>query len=196
MRKNRILVILLAILLLFVSSSCNILSNINFDDPADKSPIIVDPNEDNSDNDRPLDKDDGNKPGENKQDDKNQEIDKDGLFTSRDEVALYIYTYGHLPKNYVTKSTIGKNKHIRDYWTPQNKLSIGGDIFYNREGLLPEKPGRIYYEADINYKGGSNRGRERIVYSNDGLIFYTDDHYESFVKYNPEDKSWKSSWTD
>ncbi|WP_276648398.1 ribonuclease domain-containing protein [Trichococcus flocculiformis] len=58
-------------------------------------------------------------------------------------------------------------------------MSIGGDCFGNREGLLPKKSGRTYYEADIDYDGGY-RGAERIVYSNDGLIFYTDDHYESF----------------
>jgi len=58
-------------------------------------------------------------------------------------------------------------------------MSIGGDTFGNREGLLPKADGRKYYECDVNYEGGYRNG-ERIVYSNDGLIFYTDDHYESF----------------
>ncbi len=62
-----------------------------------------------------------------------------------------------------------------------DKMSIGGDKFFNREGLLPTKAGRIYYEADIDYHGGS-RGEKRIVYSNDGLVYYSGDHYESFEK--------------
>jgi hypothetical protein len=58
-------------------------------------------------------------------------------------------------------------------------MSIGGDTFGNREGILPKEKGRKYYECDVNYEGGY-RGGERIVYSNDGLIFYTEDHYKSF----------------
>ena len=64
--------------------------------------------------------------------------------------------------------------------------SIGGDYFGNYEGLLPEKKGRSYYECDIGYnpKGITDkpvyRGEERIIYSNDKLVFYTDDHYETF----------------
>ena len=60
-------------------------------------------------------------------------------------------------------------------------MSIGGDKFGNREGLLPKEDGRQYYECDVNYQGGY-RGAERIVFSNDGLIFYTDDHYNSFTQ--------------
>ena len=59
--------------------------------------------------------------------------------------------------------------------------AIGGDKFGNREGLLPKSAGRIYYECDIDTNGQSSRGAKRIVFSNDGLIFYTDDHYESFT---------------
>ena len=58
-------------------------------------------------------------------------------------------------------------------------MSIGGDIFGNLEKLLPEEKGRKYYECDVNYEGGYRNG-ERIIYSNDGLIYYTDDHYKSF----------------
>ena len=58
-------------------------------------------------------------------------------------------------------------------------MSIGGDRFGNREGLLPTKKGRKYYECDIDFDGGYRNGK-RIVYSNDGLIYYTGDHYESF----------------
>ena len=59
--------------------------------------------------------------------------------------------------------------------------SIGGDKFGNREGVLPKKNGRTYTECDIDTKGKKSRGAKRIVFSNDGLIYYTDDHYETFT---------------
>ena len=59
--------------------------------------------------------------------------------------------------------------------------SIGGDIFGNYDKMLPVEDGRTYRECDVNYEGGY-RGSERIVYSNDGLIFYSDDHYETFTR--------------
>lgn len=114
-------------------------------------------------------------------------IDEFGLFTQKDDVALYLYTYGKLPPNYFTKAATAP--HIKHYWTPENKLSNGGDTFRNDERRLPIAEGRQYYEADINYRGG-NRNSERIVYSNDGLIFYTSDHYGSFVQYDPETRTW------
>ncbi len=64
-------------------------------------------------------------------------------------------------------------------WDVTDEMSIGGDRFGNREGLLPDASGRKWYEADIDYDGG-RRNAKRIVFSNDGLIYYTDDHYESF----------------
>ena len=60
-------------------------------------------------------------------------------------------------------------------------MCIGGDYFGNYEGLLPEASGREYRECDINTLGASSRGAERLIYSNDGLIYYTEDHYESFT---------------
>lgn len=117
-------------------------------------------------------------------------IDEDGLFISKDEVALYIATYNKLPANYRKKSQV--NGHISNDWTPENLASVGGDVFGNRERLLPIKEGRTFIELDINYQGASNRGSERIVYSNDGLIFYTSDHYVSFVLYDKETAAWKS----
>ena len=116
-------------------------------------------------------------------------IDEDGLYTSRDEVALYIATFHKLPNNYMTKSEASGG--IRSHWTSENKASIGGDVFGNREGLLPSEPGRTFTELDINYNGGS-RGAERIVYSSDFRIFYTDDHYDSFVEYDKETGQWIS----
>ena len=65
----------------------------------------------------------------------------------------------------------------------------GGDVFQNREGLLPKVKGRTYYECDIGTTGKKSRGSKRIVFSNDGLIYYTDDHYESFtLLYDAEGK--------
>ena len=55
------------------------------------------------------------------------------------------------------------------------------DIYKNREGKLPSAPGRVWHEADINYNKGY-RNRERILYSNDGLIFVTYDHYQTFYE--------------
>lgn len=109
-------------------------------------------------------------------------IDEDGTYTSKDDVALYIHTYGHLPKNFVTKSEARakgwEGGSLEDYFPG---ASIGGDKFGNREGLLPTKKGRTYTECDIDTKGKKSRGAKRIVFSNDGLIYYTDDHYETFT---------------
>lgn len=111
-------------------------------------------------------------------------IEKESGYTTRDEVAAYIYKFHELPPNFITKKEaedLGWDNSKGNLWEVSNKKSIGGDRFYNREGLLPEKDARQYYECDINYSGGY-RGAERIVYSNDWLIFYTDDHYESFER--------------
>ncbi len=115
------------------------------------------------------------------------EVVENGKYISKDNVALYIFTYHKLPSNYMTKSEAGS--HISEHWTNENMASIGGDVFHNREGLLPETSGRTYVEVDINYQGGS-RNAERIVYSNDGFIFYTDDHYDSFKLYDPVTGNW------
>ncbi|MBQ2860874.1 MAG: ribonuclease [Peptococcaceae bacterium] len=107
---------------------------------------------------------------------------KDGSYTSPDDVAEYLHFYGHLPDNFITKNEardLGWDSQAGNLDEVAPGMSIGGDTFGNREGLLPKADGRKYYECDVNYEGGY-RGEERIVYSNDGLIFYTDDHYESF----------------
>ena len=112
-------------------------------------------------------------------------IDPDGVYTSKNDVALYIHTYGKLPKNYITKTEAqniygwsGNGNDKLEKYAPGK--TIGGDKFGNREGLLPKKSGRQYYECDIDTMG-KVRGTKRIVYSNDGLIYYTDDHYESYT---------------
>ena len=107
---------------------------------------------------------------------------EDGSYTSPDDVAEYLHFYGHLPDNFITKNEardLGWDSQAGNLDEVAPGMSIGGDTFGNREGLLPKADGRKYYECDVNYEGGY-RGGERIVYSNDGLIFYTDDHYKSF----------------
>ena len=109
-------------------------------------------------------------------------IDENGTYTSKDDVALYIYTYGHLPSNFVTKKEAQakgwEGGSLEDYFPG---ASIGGDRFGNYEGQLPEKNGRKYRECDIDFDGGY-RGSKRIIYSSDGLIYYTEDHYKTFER--------------
>ena len=108
-------------------------------------------------------------------------LDEAGFYYSAEEVALYLHTYGHLPENFITKSEareLGWEGGSVEKYAPD--CAIGGDKFGNREGLLPEAPGRQYYECDIDTLGENSRGAKRIVYSDDGLIYYTEDHYESF----------------
>lgn len=109
-------------------------------------------------------------------------IAEDGAYTSRDDVALYIHTYGCLPENFISK------KEAEALGWPGGGLDdyaygkcIGGSHYGNYEGLLPEKSGRRYTECDIDTMHRSSRGAKRIVFSNDGLIYYTDDHYGSFT---------------
>ena len=105
--------------------------------------------------------------------------DEKGHYTSRDDVAAYLIAYGRLPENFITKETAReKGWNGGGLW---DDYCIGGDRFGNREGLLPKAKGRTYYECDIDTMGKDSRGAKRIVYSNDGLIYYTDDHYESFT---------------
>lgn len=111
-----------------------------------------------------------------------EDISEDGKYDSKEDVARYIIKFGHLPSNYVTKKTArnaGWSGGPLDNYFPG--CSIGGDVFRNMEGLLPKAPGRTYRECDIDTVGKRSRGGKRIVYSNDGLIYYTGDHYDSFT---------------
>ena len=122
----------------------------------------------------------GNQSG-GKSDEGNQ-VEEDGWYTSKEEVALYIHLYERLPDNYVTKDEAedaGWNGGNVERYTGEG-TAIGGNYFGNREGLLPKAQGRSYTECDIDTVGENSRGGKRIVFSNDGLIYYTEDHYESF----------------
>lgn len=108
-------------------------------------------------------------------------IDKDGSYTSKEDVALYIHTYGKLPSNFISKKdaqALGWSGGSLEPYAPGK--SIGGSSFGNYEGSLPAKKGRKYTECDIDTQGKSSRGAKRIVFSNDGLIYYTGDHYKTF----------------
>lgn len=109
-------------------------------------------------------------------------VQEDKTYTSKEEVALYIHKYYKLPSNFITKTEakkLGWNSRTGNLETVAPGKSIGGDRFGNYEGELPEAEGRKYYECDVNYTGGY-RSSERLVYSDDGLIYYTDNHYETF----------------
>lgn len=109
-------------------------------------------------------------------------ISVDGTYTSKEDVSAYLHEYGHLPSNFITKKEAKKlgwvsNEGNLDEVAPG--MSIGGDYFGNYEGTLPEAEERDYYECDIDFDG-TYRNAKRIVFSNDGLIYYTEDHYETF----------------
>ena len=119
---------------------------------------------------------------ETREETRNEQIDKDDYYSSAEDVAYYLHIYEELPDNYLTKEEareLGWQASEGNLWEVTDEMLIGGDRFGNREGLLPEEDGRQYYEADVNYDGGY-RNDERLVYSDDGLIYYTDDHYDSF----------------
>lgn len=108
-------------------------------------------------------------------------LDEEGIYNSKEDVALYIHTYGHLPQNYITK------KEARKLGWKSGGLDsyaygkcLGGDRFKNREGALPEKKGRTYYECDLDTLHKKERGKKRLIYSDDGLIYFTDTHYSEF----------------
>jgi hypothetical protein len=111
-------------------------------------------------------------------------LDENGSYSSMQEVADYIHTFGKLPPNFITKNKardLGWESSEGNLWQVAPGMSIGGDRFGNYEGLLPEANGRKWTECDIDFDGGY-RNDKRIVFSNDGLIYYTDDHYESFTQ--------------
>ncbi|MBE5811157.1 MAG: ribonuclease [Clostridiales bacterium] len=116
-----------------------------------------------------------------------EEDEAKGPIIEPQAIADYIFKYGKLPDNFITKSQAQKlgwdssRNYVSDVAPGK---SIGGDRFGNYEGLLPSKKGRTWYEADCYYTKGK-RNAYRILYSNDGLVYYTDDHYESFTQMHP-----------
>ena len=108
-------------------------------------------------------------------------VEKDGSYTTPEDVAAYIHNFGTLPGNFITKNEakkLGWNSSDGNLWDVAPGKSIGGDRFGNREGLLPDGD---YKECDVNYDGGY-RGAERLIFGTDGSIYYTNDHYKSFTQ--------------
>ena len=110
-------------------------------------------------------------------------VEEDGWYSTMEEVAVYLTLYEKLPGNFISKydaENLGWDNRKGNLDKVAPGCSIGGNRFGNYEELLPEAKGRKYTECDINYDGGYRNG-ERIVFSNDGLIFYTSDHYQTFT---------------
>jgi len=112
-------------------------------------------------------------------------VQETGEYTTKDSVAAYIHKFKKMPQNYVNKATgqlmYEQQGNTFSVWNFNPLLvlgvMIGGDSFYNNEGLLPNGD---YKECDVDYHA-SNRGTKRLVYTNMGLVYYTANHYESFV---------------
>lgn len=110
------------------------------------------------------------------------DVEEGGRYDTMEEVAIYLTFFDELPENYITKKeaqALGWDNRKGNLWKVADGCSIGGDRFGNYEGLLPDAKGRRWTECDIGFDGGYRNGR-RIVFSNDGLIYYTADHYQSF----------------
>ena len=110
-------------------------------------------------------------------------VTEDGTYDQKDDVADYLSIYKKLPQNYIKKKEakkLGWSGGSVERVAPGK--AIGGDHFGNYEKKLPDKKGRSYFECDIDTLGKSKRGPKRMIYSNDGLIYYTGDHYKSFEK--------------
>lgn len=107
------------------------------------------------------------------------QVEENGVYTTAEDVSLYLHTYGKLPANFITKKEArskGWNGGSLEKYAPG--MCIGGDRFGNYEKVLPEGN---YHECDINTLGKNKRGAERLVFSDDGRIYYTNDHYETFT---------------
>lgn len=109
-------------------------------------------------------------------------LDKDGSYTSKEDVMNYLIEYGQLPNNFITKKEakkLGWSGGSLEPYAPGK--CIGGDYFGNYEKVLPVVSGRTYHECDIDTLNAKSRGAKRIIYSDDGQIYYTDNHYKSFT---------------
>ena len=110
-------------------------------------------------------------------------LDENGLYYSKLEVATYLFQYGCLPMNYITKQdaeSLGWEGGSVEYYL--EGASIGGDVYRNLSGALPKRKGVTYYECDIDTNGKKPRGAKRIIYTEDGRVYYTEDHYTTFVQ--------------
>lgn len=187
--KNKLLLFLLAFLVIFtacnnqqtesnqkIESNQNIQSNEKADNKAQTESKIK-AEEKSEKQDKPTIKEDKDSIYINL-----VQVQKDESYYSLEEVASYLMTEGKLPKNFLTKKEAIKMGWVAkegNLWEVTDKKAIGGDYFGNREGILPEKKGRKYFEADIDYHGG-RRNAKRLIYTNDKKMYYTKDHYKTF----------------
>ena len=167
-----ILVLLLIVGVVYVLKSCGIIGDHEKQDTSDSTSIeqeyddYDDEVEDIDDNEIDVGEDNPSR------------IDKDGEYTTATDVAEYINTYHKLPSNYVKKWEAkakgwNKGEDPSDYG-----IMIGGNKWNNSEGLLPNDD---YHECDVDYDG-NGRGPNRLIYTKDGTVYYTNDHYESFTQ--------------
>ena len=175
---KRILALLLALIITFGLFACGV-APLETTGPVESLPVLAQPSEDTLPPEtEPIE----TEPVETEPEETGYVLDPDGWYYSAEDVALYLITYGELPSNFITKNEardLGwEGGSVQKY---QEGAAIGGDKFGNREGLLPKASGRQYYECDIDTDGQNSRGAKRLVYSNDGLIYYTEDHYETFI---------------
>ena len=175
---KRILALLLALVMTFGLFACAAMPLET--EPVESLPVLTEPMETEPAQTEPLETEPPEtEPAQTEPEETEALLDIDGWYYSAEDVALYLVTYGELPSNFITKN------EARDLGWEGGSLEpvapgmcIGGDYFGNYEGLLPED--REYTECDIDTLGASKRGAKRIVFSDDGLIYYTEDHYESF----------------
>lgn len=100
--------------------------------------------------------------------------------TEENKVINYVKEHHELPEYYITKSEAKKQGWIPSKGNLCEVLpgrAIGGDHFSNREKTLPKNA--QYYEADVNYNCG-NRNADRIVFTKNGDVYLTKDHYKTF----------------
>ena len=179
---KRILALLLALVMTFGLFACGV-APLETTGPVESLPIVTQPGETDPIETEPVETEPiETEPIETEPEETEPVLDPGGWYYSAEDVALYLVTYGELPSNFITKNEardLGwEGGSVQRY---KEGAAIGGDKFGNREGILPKADGRQYYECDIDTDGQNSRGAKRIVFSNDGLIYYTEDHYETFI---------------
>ena len=179
---KRLLCSFLAMVMIFGLTSCGMEEG-NL--PSDNPNQVVDLPEDRTEADSPGEPEDldiPETPPEETPDDfeasgeDEPPLPEDGAYTTKEDVALYIHLYGQLPSNFITKKEaqdLGWSGGSLEPYAPG--MCIGGNRFGNYEGLLPDAEGRTFTECDIDTLGANSRGAKRIVFSNDGLIYYTEE---------------------
>ena len=102
-------------------------------------------------------------------------VKETGQYSTKNEVALYLYTYHHLPSNYVSK----RDPSIKDTSVPPSDgRYFGGDVHYYKKRITEYTTKTDLRECDLSYSSTENRGSKRLVYSTDFTeIFYTYTHY-------------------